>query len=670
MKTKLLSVVSLCLMAMASVGTASAQVSCSGLPAFASCTAYATGTSVTYNGSKYTAIAPIPNNRDCPPNSPFNPSNDNWWVNNGTCGGATPTATTGATPTATATRTNTPVATPTTGPGTIVSLSSAYNVNAAYSDGTTFSATGGADGVGSAYSSTLLGSSLTWSSTSFNFGAANQLNGVRNATITLPSGQFGTLRILGTGINGDQTSQTVKVTYTDGTSSSFTQTFSNWLSASQNVAGQSTALSMAYRNKSTGVKDNRAFLLFGYSFALTSTKTVSSLTLPATNNVVILAATLSSGGATPTATATRTSTATATRTATPTARATPTPTSGTGITGDCGMDENGAGTGQVDYVEVYRSTYARWCVDNTFWPSNRAAISGFFAYYDGAVQELITVFNSQPTLPIVVEVTTPTGGACDCGPRFGSSQSVIITGDAYSNSFSNPQNGQAVPGFWGYLLTLHETINVWTGVVSAGWPTDWWADHRSPFPNSMDELIMHKIGTDQSNQTLLNAAATQHERFADPSISGYDGEVALFDNFFNQYGGFPTFSNFFKLIEGDGLQWGNVSANPSPLLSEYVMAYLSLAFGTTTDLTPTFVNAGVGTLDTTIAAYTVDSNAVRGVANAHCSIRAAAGAGVNVSSQLSQLQSGNYSGAMASGGTQSTCPAECRWSGSQCVAKW
>src|SRR5439155_3035332 len=133
--------------------------------------------------------------------------------------------------------------------------------------------TGGIDGVGSAYSSTLLGASLSWSSTTFNFGAANVLNGVRNKTVTLPAGQFATLMMLGTGVNGDQLSQTVKVNYTDGTSSTFTQTFSNWLNANQAVAGQSIAKTMAYRNKSTGVADNRAFNLFGYSLALSSTKT-------------------------------------------------------------------------------------------------------------------------------------------------------------------------------------------------------------------------------------------------------------------------------------------------------------------------------------------------------------------------------------------------------------
>jgi GxGYxYP putative glycoside hydrolase C-terminal domain/GxGYxY sequence motif in domain of unknown function N-terminal len=58
---------------------------CAGVPAFASCTAYANGAKVVFNNTLYHAIVGIPANRDCPPNSPFDPSNDNWWVNDGGC---------------------------------------------------------------------------------------------------------------------------------------------------------------------------------------------------------------------------------------------------------------------------------------------------------------------------------------------------------------------------------------------------------------------------------------------------------------------------------------------------------------------------------------------------------------------------------------------------------
>src|SRR5262245_50915680 len=58
---------------------------CAGVPAFASCTAYPNGSKVVFNNTLYHTIADVPATRDCPPNSPFDPTNDNWWVNDGGC---------------------------------------------------------------------------------------------------------------------------------------------------------------------------------------------------------------------------------------------------------------------------------------------------------------------------------------------------------------------------------------------------------------------------------------------------------------------------------------------------------------------------------------------------------------------------------------------------------
>jgi len=111
---------------------------------------------------------------------------------------------------------------------------------------------------------------------------------VSNTTITLPAGSYTTLSFLGTAVNGNQPSQTFTVNYTDGTSTSFVQSMSDWYSP-QSYSGESEALVMAYRLNSTGAEDNRTFYLYGYSFAINSAKTVKSLTLPATRNVVVLA---------------------------------------------------------------------------------------------------------------------------------------------------------------------------------------------------------------------------------------------------------------------------------------------------------------------------------------------------------------------------------------------
>jgi hypothetical protein len=371
-----------------------------------------------------------------------------------------------------------------------------------------------------------------------------------------------------------------------------------------------------------------------------------------------------------------------------------------GIVGNCGS------AGGIDYVMTYQSALSEWCIDTNFYSANYTTFYNgpFYAYSDAVIQYLRSLFQKAklPSQAFIVEVKQPFGGAstgCDFG---GGSYCNTVTGDAYYNTFNDPVTGAAITGYWGYLLTLHEAINVHTGFVSGGWPTDWWADDRSPFPNAFDYEIMEAIGTAQNNQTLLLSATAQKNRFDNESQnpSGYDPEVAMFINFFSQFctgspcSGFPAYTNAFNYVVEDGISWPNVSGDTnftgdndfSAQLSEYVIAYLQMGFATTTDQTSTFVSAGVGSYDLpptnfgcpspdcgyTYPAYTVGTTAVWDIAAAHCSIQAAKGAGVNVSTQLSDLQSGDYQNAIATGGTQATCPSECSWSTSQsqCVPLW
>jgi hypothetical protein len=177
---------------------------------------------------------------------------------------------------------------------TLVSLASAANVTAMVTDGTTFAPVAldaGLNGVGTAYSTNLVGTQQTLAGTTLYLGLADVPDAVSSKTIPLPAGQFSTVKLLATAVNGSQTSQTFTVTYTDGTTSSFVQSLSDWFTP-QNFSGESKVLSMAYRDTSNGVKDNRTFLLYGYSFNLNAAKKVSSITLPNNRNVVVLAVSL------------------------------------------------------------------------------------------------------------------------------------------------------------------------------------------------------------------------------------------------------------------------------------------------------------------------------------------------------------------------------------------
>jgi hypothetical protein len=190
------------------------------------------------------------------------------------------------------------------GSGTPVDLSSAYNIYGFYTDAeeSTITPTNSLDGVGSVYSANLLSSGLDFKGVQFTYGPANALDAVSGSgtgPIALPAGNFATLQMLATGIEGDQASQTITVTYTDNSTSQFTQSFSDWCSALNSGGcvstgsnpGESVAVAMPYRDTTTG-PDTRVFYLYHYSFALNTSKTVQSLTLPNNRDVVVLAVTL------------------------------------------------------------------------------------------------------------------------------------------------------------------------------------------------------------------------------------------------------------------------------------------------------------------------------------------------------------------------------------------
>jgi hypothetical protein len=175
----------------------------------------------------------------------------------------------------------------------MVPLSSYYNVNGIYTDGFAFGVppggTGGFDGTGAAYSSNLLGTSVTWNNITYPLGPTNAPDAVANTTITLPAGHYASLNMLGALVNGNvSTSSTFVVTYTDNTTTTVTQSLSDWVFP-LNYPGESVLTCVPYRDTSSGGRDAHLTCVFGYQIPLDSTKIVQSIQLPATRNNVFLA---------------------------------------------------------------------------------------------------------------------------------------------------------------------------------------------------------------------------------------------------------------------------------------------------------------------------------------------------------------------------------------------
>ncbi len=314
-------------------------------------------------------------------------------------------------------------------------------------------------------------------------------------------------------------------------------------------------------------------------------------------------------------------------------------------------------------------TKSRWCIQSTV-PTGQAALPAeFCSYGDKVISTLETVFNIQAPSIFEFELDTKTGGA-----HTGTACNGFGDGAAY-DGFTG--NAYGVTSFWGYLLSLHEAINDWTGMSSGGWPTDWWADHQSAFPNLMDFHVMNSIGTANTDANLIKASVAQKGRFY-PGGDTADPKVVALDNVFMampNMDGFAGFSRLFALQSGDGVSWDSLGVpNPDVKRSEYVVAYMSLAAqqAVLKLLQGPGANGGGNICNDTPdgitgdAPYTCSEAHVDAIATAHCSIAANG----MPATDLKALRSGNYA-SIASGPCGSTCPAECACDAtSHCVARW
>jgi hypothetical protein len=319
-------------------------------------------------------------------------------------------------------------------------------------------------------------------------------------------------------------------------------------------------------------------------------------------------------------------------------------------------------------TEVYRSSKTVWCVEQSVITKYGAFPQEFFPFGDNVIDEMPALFKVPPAGIYTFEASVPNGGAhtgsecCNLG--------VTVTGDAFYNDAYNAK------GFWGYLLSLHETINDWTGQVSSGWPTDFWADHVSAFPNSMDWHIMATLGQKDNDNNLIAASAGQKARFY-PGGDSVDPRVGMFDQIFDlpNYG-YDGLSRVFGWVESDKVSWDNLGVpNPDVKRTEYVMAYLSLGAGKPVTSIMKGAHVGDGTDDGAKQGdkpYTVNDANIDAIATAHCAIVSAKAQGTDTSSDEHALQSGDYANVKAAGACGQGCPAECgcKTATNKCVAPW
>lgn len=172
-----------------------------------------------------------------------------------------------------------------------VDLTSSYNVTAIYKKGSKFAEDASADAGGYSFAEETLGREQVGGEVNFKLGPANAPDATSGKTVPLPAGKFASIRVLATGLEGNQTRQTFTITYTDGTSSTATQSLSDW-SGSASFHGESEGVEVPYRLGGDGSIDGNPFHLWAYSFKADPAKEVKSIALPGNRNVLVFGITL------------------------------------------------------------------------------------------------------------------------------------------------------------------------------------------------------------------------------------------------------------------------------------------------------------------------------------------------------------------------------------------
>ena len=181
---------------------------------------------------------------------------------------------------------------------TPVNLSGAYTSWGIANGNTQVANRQGFDGGGYYYYSGNLQSTVSWSGATFNFGPVpNSNNGQNNfvqakgQTISLPQGDYGWLYLAGAAANGSQQNQQITLTFTDGTTDGWTQSFSDW-TGPQNYAKEAIIQKQSERVNQVGNVHSETNYVYGYAYKIPAGKTLASIKFPNNANVGILGMTM------------------------------------------------------------------------------------------------------------------------------------------------------------------------------------------------------------------------------------------------------------------------------------------------------------------------------------------------------------------------------------------
>ena len=175
-----------------------------------------------------------------------------------------------------------------------VNLTSYINTVAITTAGSSVS---GQLGGSKSYSSSALGTTVTWGTSTFDLGPANADDAIAagGQTVFLPAGNYASIEILALTSGGYNQALQFWVDYSDGSQDTDTFAFSDWShgynGAGTNAPGETTVLTTSFNQYSGGTESlgSGSVYVYGYTISINPNKTVAKLQIGNNNAVDILA---------------------------------------------------------------------------------------------------------------------------------------------------------------------------------------------------------------------------------------------------------------------------------------------------------------------------------------------------------------------------------------------
>jgi hypothetical protein len=261
---------------------------------------------------------------------------------------------------------------------------------------------------------------------------------------------------------------------------------------------------------------------------------------------------------------------------------------------------------------IHSSPYAIWDItDVALYQAKKANMEEIMDVLDHGIVALQARLQLPFKWPIKVHISA--GGCCSGfagGGEVGYSEGSFATGMGM---------------YWIRGVIIGEVVNALTGTVSSGWPSDWWVNSVWYFPGFTVVDVLREVAPTHAVEWQTGE---KYDKF---------GISVLFEQLRAEKG-WQFYRDLFTALKTDKMDWTKLT-NPSPLLTNYVVAYFGIVSGE--NMTDRFATA-FSDPDNKARVNGLDKTVVQAIMDAHAKLVEAGKAGKNTAAGFAAFRTGNY----------------------------